>query len=278
MTVHRKEALLRNHSLSRLRLVHAAFVDSYPIDSPGHRMSVNRLLFMLREDGGEESFIRDSGNGAFLPMLAGHVYFVPCNHVIDIHIAPRLEFLSLQFNLDLFYGLDIFDGLRRCVTLNDPALTEELKGLLEEDSALRTLCRVSGVILDFCALHAPGDSPGLRRRLAAGLKYGKVLDYIRAGVSAADTVAKLAELTGVRQDVFSRKFTRDMGVTPKDFISGALLRRASDALLKPGATVRGAAAELGFSSEYYFSHFFKRLTGVPPSVFQRQNAFSWRAS
>ena len=78
----------------------------------------------------------------------------------------------------------------------------------------------------------------------------------------------LAARVGMRPDVFSRAFTRDVGVTPKRFLTTSLLRRASEMLLVPGTTARRVAAELGFSSESYLSRFFRKHSGMTPQAFR----------
>jgi len=271
MTVYRKETLLRHHAFSRLRLVHAAFVDSYECHIAGNRMPVNRLLFVCGDDRCEESSIRDVSDGTLLPMKAGHLYFIPCNHLVDLNIAPELHFVSLQFNLDLFYGFDVFESHPRCKMLENPDLVAELRLLLERDTELGTLYRINEIIFHLCVLWAPTDGPDIQERLVRSLKHKKATEFIRTSGSAATTVEMLADMTGMRRDVFSRKFTRDMGITPKDFISDSVVRKASEMLLAPGASVKGVAQTLNFSSEYYFSHFFKRHTGMSPSAFRKHN-------
>ena len=114
MTVYRKETLLRHHAFTQLHLIHAAFVDSFEYHGINHRMPVNRLLFVCADDSGAQSVIRDCSTGKLLPVKAGYLYFIPCNHIVDLNIAADLHFLSLQFNLDLFYGFDVMTAYPHC--------------------------------------------------------------------------------------------------------------------------------------------------------------------
>ena len=108
------------------------------------------------------------------------------------------------------------------------------------------------------------ESTGLLRRP----EYRPLIDFIAANASASTTVEHLAEFMKMRPDVFSRKFSADIGVTPKKFLTRFLLRRASDLLLRPGCRVKEVAAELGFTSEFYFSRFFHKNTGIPPRQYR----------
>jgi AraC-like DNA-binding protein len=69
--------------------------------------------------------------------------------------------------------------------------------------------------------------------------------------------------------VFSRTFTRDMEITPKDFLTRSLMRKASRRLLDPACAIGEVAASLHFSSPYYFSRFFRKHSGQSPTVFRR---------
>jgi len=271
MTVHRKNTLLMHHAFTKLRLVHAAYVDSYEVHLKGGKMPVNRLLFVCGNDSRGESSIRDLSDGTLLTMKKGRLYFIPCNHLVDLEIAPDLSFASLQFNLDLFYGLDVFETHPRCETLEAAKLVSELRCLLDQESELRTLYRINEIIFHLCVLWSGFEKTDIKERLMGSHKYEGILEFIRNSGDASTTVEILAEMNGMRKDVFSRKFTRDMGVTPKDFLSDTLLRKASERLLVPGASVNSVAKELKFSSEYYFSHFFKRQTGISPSSFKKHN-------
>jgi len=271
MAVDRKNNLLALSSFFRLRLAHAAVVDGYECHAPRASMAVNRLLMVAADDGRGESVLRDLGSGRETTLRADHYYFIPCDHVVGLDIVPSLRFQSLQFNLDLFYGFDVFAGRGRCETAEAPELVAEVRGWLERESELGSLCRVEGLLFRLSAEWLAGQPVDAQRSAVASRKYGKALDHVQRAGDATTTVEELADMLGMRPDVFSRKFAADLGVTPRDFIANTLMRKASQLLMTPGATVRSVAGELKFSSEYYFSRFFKRRGGQPPTLFQRQH-------
>lgn len=270
MTVFRKETLLRHHAYSTLRLIHAAFVDSYEYHCRGS-MPVNRLLFVCGESSSGESSICDTANGTFFPMKEGNLYFIPYKHLVVLDIAPGLPFVSLQFNFELFYGFDVFENHPHCEMIKDPFLVKELRFLMDHDAELRTLYRINEIVFHLCGLWSTTEMPDIRERLTRSRKYDKILEFVKISGDATTTVEMLADMKAMRKDVFSRNFTRDMGITPKDFISDVIVRKASKILLTPGTPVNKVAKKLNFSSEYYFSHFFKRRTGLSPKEFSRQN-------
>ena len=50
--------------------------------------------------------------------------------------------------------------------------------------------------------------------------------------------------------------------------------RAAKLMLCPDMTVKQAAARLKFSSEFYFSHFFKHMCGLSPKRYREKSVFS----
>lgn len=267
MTVHKNIQLLNFHAFTSLRLLHAAYVDSYESWLPEHKMTVNRLLFVCSE-GETESFVYDSGNKRKLLMRAGSIIFVPCGYFIDLKIDKHLTFSSLQFNLETGYGVNLFERHSRCELIEDPGLVAEVKTLMEKPFELSSLFRVNEIIYHLCAGFARLSATEINDMQNNFRKYEVVLNFIRKSADATTTVEQLADLHGTRRDIFSRNFSRDMGISPKDFLTDILIRKASEMLLHHGVSVKNVAQGLNFSSEYYFSHFFKRNTGMAPGTFQ----------
>jgi AraC-like DNA-binding protein len=271
MTVHLKKTLLTNNAFTKMHLIHAAFVDSFEVHVKNNRMPINRFLFVTKNDTGQHSAFRDIANDKLFPMRENNLYFIPCNHLIDLDIESDLSFISLQFNFDIFYGFDIFDSYSHCEMREMPELIAELSELLIHEKEFKTLCRVNEIIYGLCASWNIMMELDIQGKISNGKKYQKVLDFIRNSGDATTTVEQLAEISNMRRDVFSRNFTRDMEITPKGFISATLVRNASEMLICPGILVKEVAEKMNFSSEYYFSSFFKRQTGMSPKEFQCHN-------
>jgi AraC-like DNA-binding protein len=271
MTVHRKESLLLHHAFSRLRLVHAAFVDSFEVHATDNRLPVNRFLFVVKNDSEQKSIFRDIANNRLFPMRENNLYFIPYNYLIDLNIEADLHFVSFQFNLDIFCGFDVFEAYPQCETRELPELNASLPDLLNREDKLETLCRVNEIIYGLCADFCKSEPIDISEKLSHSEKYRQILNFIYNFGNATVTVEQLAEISKMRRDVFSRNFTRDLNITPKDFISDTLVRKASEMLMNPGILIKDVAETLQFSSEYYFSNFFKKQVGMSPREFRRHN-------
>lgn len=265
-----KETLLRNHSFLDLRLTRAA-IGSFPIHQNDNFMAVNRL-FVIVDEAGDDSFIKHYQSGEVLPIRKNCIYMVPCQHVIELKLTGDVQFVSLHFNLDLFYGFDVFKSYDRCVCIENSALVDELQQLMEQEDQLITLCRIDEIILGLCVsllkTHPKPDTYNNKN----WHKYESILDFVRDSGDALTTVTVLAEMNGMRRDVFSREFTQDMGINPKEFLDNTLMRKVTKMLLTSQLNSRQIADKLNFSSEHYFSRFFKRHTKMSPRAFKSKNS------
>ena len=269
MTVELRSDLLRQHKQLHLQLAHAA-IGTYPCHTEKTFLPVNRLLFVFADSGCDDSYIRDLATGQLLPMRRDHGYFIPCRHEIDQHQSEALHFVSFQFNLDLFYGFDIMSRFPECRVISSHELIIEAQRLINDQNTAAALCGINTLIYDLCYGWLEEKNEILQQEMKHFSEYETLLDFIEKQGDARITVGQLADMRNMRQDVFSRKFVRDLGISPKDFISRTLVRKASMLLSGSSNTVKEVAYQLNFNSEYYFSRFFKQHTGMSPTQFRRQ--------
>ncbi|NSW89572.1 MAG: helix-turn-helix transcriptional regulator [Firmicutes bacterium] len=50
-----------------------------------------------------------------------------------------------------------------------------------------------------------------------------------------------------------------------------IIHKAKEELLTSNSSIKEIAYKLKFSDEFYFSRFFKKHTGIPPSKYRIQN-------
>ena len=228
---------------------------------------VNIMILVLKDDGEKRDYLENRVGQQRLPLLAGHIYFIPANLEIRFEMTHGITFIALHFALEFLQGIDIFSGGTHCEMVHEPDFITEILAIIDDPNKLRGICALKAKIMYFCYLHWPECG---ERLMSVFRKYEAVFQYIREYANANMTVKKLAEVSRMRQDVFSRNFSRDLGKSPKEFLKQDLIKKIIIRLLIPGTSIKQTAAELEFSSEFYLSRFFKQQTGLSPSEYQRR--------
>ena len=92
----------------------------------------------------------------------------------------------------------------------------------------------------------------------------KATDHIEKNYAQKVTIEELAELSGYSASHFTREFRNAYGVSPIQYLNHIRITHAKN-LIKAGQhTITQIARECGFSNVYYFSSYFKKVTGVSP--------------
>ncbi|WP_334078088.1 AraC family transcriptional regulator [Paenibacillus sanfengchensis] len=112
----------------------------------------------------------------------------------------------------------------------------------------------------------------LKERSAAVKPSGLELSigYMQRHFRSKIQLETLAEIAGLTPSSYSRRFKREKGATPVEYLSRLRLHHAKMLLSRPGITVKEAAAESGFGNEFYFSRVFKREVGMAPTAYIKQ--------
>ncbi|WP_169085781.1 AraC family transcriptional regulator [Paenibacillus sp. PL91] len=86
--------------------------------------------------------------------------------------------------------------------------------------------------------------------------------------SELDTIRSIAEAVGYSMSSVNRMFTHVYGVSPRQYLSTLMLKKAKLLLMDPDASVESISAKLGYHNMAHFSRQFKRWTGESPSSFR----------
>jgi len=232
------------------------------------KLSVNRLFCVLQNPNGANNYLRDDRTR--IELLPGRICFIPAEYPAVIRLDDCLRFVSIQFNLEFYPGLDLFSSLRWLHFWDRPDLVSTLDAefdIADIPGAAARLQRHTWELIG--EIFALGDDSWQSAGKFSG--YLPLLDYILKHASAQLQVSVLATVMHMSYSTFHRRFTADTGEEPKRFLDRQLAKIASARLLTPQITVREVAAEMEFSSEYVFSRFFRRQTGLPPGEFQKRH-------
>ena len=147
------------------------------------------------------------------------------------------------------------------------ALTSPFRQLIREVSlalphrALGMRLALDALVLEAARLvgtSAPGGPPSLTLRHPAVLRAKELLDH---QPERPWRLPDLAHLAGVSAHHLVECFTREVGVSPRQYLLSVRVRLAQEMLAGSDIAVTDLALELGFSSSQHFAATFKRLTG-----------------
>jgi AraC-like DNA-binding protein len=107
----------------------------------------------------------------------------------------------------------------------------------------------------------------------AGLRdplIGKVMSMMHARPAHDWTIDDLAREAGMSRSVLADRFAKLVGIPPMHYLAKWRMQVASELLASGKTSLARIAAEVGYESEASFSRAFKKLVGVPPSTWRRQ--------
>jgi AraC-like DNA-binding protein len=175
--------------------------------------------------------------------------------------GPRLERMCSILDLDRD---PIIHGLDRVETL---ATFEQIFTLLESgaaDAAPRIHAAVAKLLaLACCARQLPSEDPG-----PAALQ--PAVDRMRRNYIDAHRVEDLAAEVGMSASHFSRLFRRAFGTSPIDWLRRERINHAKRRLLETNDPIEWIAGQVGYHDRFFFSKDFKRMTGMTPREFRKQ--------
>lgn len=99
-----------------------------------------------------------------------------------------------------------------------------------------------------------------------------VIDFIRSNYQRDITLSEAAEGCCVTPEYLSRIFCRETGVNFTSFLQNFRVSTAKRLLLSGNYKVYEVAEMVGFHDQKYFVKVFKKLCGVTPSEYKRENA------
>jgi signal transduction histidine kinase/DNA-binding LacI/PurR family transcriptional regulator/AraC-like DNA-binding protein len=98
----------------------------------------------------------------------------------------------------------------------------------------------------------------------------RALAYLHQNYARALSRWEIAEAVGVSEDYLSRVFSRELGLSPWDYLNRYRIQRAKELLRRTDASIRSIAYQIGFRDQAYFSRVFRKQTGFSPNEFREK--------
>lgn len=139
------------------------------------------------------------------------------------------------------------------------AMLERLSEMMFIDAVRRYL----GSLPDGSA----GWLAGLRDRFV-----GRALTLLHAAPEEPWTVEELGRRVGLSRSALHERFALLIGQPPMQYLANWRIQAGATLLRDTAATVAAVAQQVGYESEAAFARAFKRLVGMPPSMWRRRAA------
>lgn len=117
--------------------------------------------------------------------------------------------------------------------------------------------------------HRPGNQTQfgtvLQAQVSSEGRFSQLVSWVEENLSRPIRIRDMAEVAGMSERTFHRKFVSAFGVTPSKYLETCRLEQAKQ-LLEARMPVGTVAVSVGFRSEAAFRTAFRDRFGVPPSV------------
>lgn len=231
-------------------------------------------------EGARYEVKRSSETGAMRTSLlgAGDILVVPDQQPHAVYWQRPADILSLQLSTDFLERalgkprLQLRDSLvLRDQFLSDAAL-ELRRAVLDDDAPPPLLGAFAAMIAYKIGRNAENQYPGPSgpiRPLSTGER-SRVVDFISANLDRQIRIAELAQLVGMSQWHFLRRFTVSEGMSPNSFITKHRIEKAAALLIGSTTRVTDIAFDVGMSPSHLSRTFLHRM-GVSPKAFRQQH-------
>ncbi|WP_245286063.1 helix-turn-helix domain-containing protein [Bradyrhizobium sp. WSM1253] len=95
--------------------------------------------------------------------------------------------------------------------------------------------------------------------------------FVDAHISRGIGISELASLVGVSQFHFIRAFRSSVGRSPYQYVLSERISVAKEMLLKGDLSIADVALAVGFSDGSQLNRVFRKMIGVTPTAFRREN-------
>lgn len=102
-------------------------------------------------------------------------------------------------------------------------------------------------------------------------KVASVISYISQNYSTISSIDEIADYCYINKSYLCRLFKKETGLTVFEYLNLVKIYRSCEMIRNTDDTIADIAIKCGFSSISYFSYTFKKLIGITPLQFKKDN-------
>lgn len=215
-------------------------------------------------------------DGQDLHPRAGQLYLLPAkssqSFSTDLVHPYRKYFCHFELTCQ---NEELFDLIRMplCTDAKDCAYAEKLFIQMQETcqgSDIFSALKSKQLLLELVCYYMESCPPGTVSLIEHSFDspLSDAVAYVEEHLNENVTVQQMAEAAGYHASHFTALFRQHLGISPGQFILSKKTERAAELLTATSMPVSAIAEALGFASQFYFSNFFKKQTGMTPSQYR----------
>ncbi len=266
----------------------------YPAPQPSSPADAHRLLYISRDQysGDWNSSLHTHGCAELFFITGGHGRFrtrreefpVAIHDAIIVNAnVPHTEVSQLDSPLEYTVlgveGVETMAGAEGYTMLHLRAGWEELMNCLllmlqEAGEALPGYERICRSLLDVVLVRLSRQRDFALSGEAADTRSSRECDLVRRYIENHFkenlSLDQLAQLAHLNKYYLAHAFRREFGVSPINYLISRRIEESRFLLRETDHTLSLIAQILGFSSASYFSQCFRRVEGISPMEYRRQ--------
>jgi len=210
-------------------------------------------------------------NGRCLDLEPGRAYFLPGNTPVERCCRTKGHVLYLKFRCEWLPGVDpLLDWAKRAPALIGPCNIREWQGWLKPEKrvAVNDFLRLHAQVENWLATVLPPLDALIGRHLETHARFKQVFSLVEKKLGADLRISELAKTYGTSLHAFSMAFSSNTKITPKEYLNRRLNQEAIQLVVSTDLKIKEIADRLHFSCEFYFSRFFQKLNGIPPTRYR----------
>jgi AraC family transcriptional regulator len=107
------------------------------------------------------------------------------------------------------------------------------------------------------------------------LQLTRIKEFVADHISKGIGISELASVVGLSQFHFIRAFKHSNGLSPYQYVLSERISVAKELLSQSHLSIADVALAVGFSDASQLNRVFRKLIGVTPTVYRRENGFGY---
>ncbi|MBI4976568.1 MAG: helix-turn-helix transcriptional regulator [Spirochaetes bacterium] len=204
-------------------------------------------------------------NGKETIMTPGNVYFFPAGGSMSAYGNEPLYKYYFQFRM-LMNGCEVFRDAR-ALSVKAP---RDILVKLSAGTASRPpdILAVRAHALGCLSLFSKQLGSLIEHRRGDYSRFEPFFRYVNEHLNGEFSLADYGEHSGQSAKNFAAQFKKQFGESPKKYFLREKVNRIKEALFYSDRMLSEIGDTFGFSDQFYFSRFFKKMTGITPSDYR----------